>query len=911
LRGLGRLAFAAGVGAIVTAPITAHAQEEDRGTGAVPTGGSGAIVKPAEEAPKGPVIVPPQPTRFVEPPFPEAARAARIESARVKLKVTVDKEGQVTAVEVLEGAGYGFDEAATDAVRSAEWSPATRDGKPIPAVTSIVYEFRAPAPAPAPEPPPPMPTTGELRGQLRIADSDTPLAGAVVSITGPDGKQYEVTTDAEGRWLAAGLSAGAYRVSVAAAGFDPVANSEEVAAGEITELTYRLATKAEGIEIVVQGERPPREVTRRTVGRREVDRIAGTRGDAIRSIENLPGVARPPGIAGLLIVRGSAPNDTQTFVDGAGVPIIYHFGGLSSVIPTELLDKIDFYPGNFSTRYGRVMGGIVDVGLRSPNTKCNGPYGKPSDKTGCFHGLAQFDLIDGRFLLEGPLPIKDWSFIVAARRSWFDVWLKPVLEETGAGVTSAPVYYDYQAVAETKPSPDSKLSLRGFGSDDRLELLVRDPAASDPGFGGNVRFGTASHLGQVIYTDKLSRDVDLYTMVSAGKQSLEFGIGTFFFTLDSYPVTYRSEIGWKIARTARVNFGLDFLLLPFEVAVRFPSPPDEGQPDPGPFSNKPPLEQDVSGVGFRPGWYVEGELTPTKRLRVVPGLRADYARDTSSGDFSPRINARYDVVSPTEDGTPERPARRTTVKAGAGYFYQPPEFQETDEVFGTPNLRSNRALHYGVGVEQELTRNIEVGVEGFYKDMDRLVVAQPTGVGQAYSNDGLGSVIGLETLLKYKPDRRFFGWLAYTLSRSVRQDNEQAEERLFEFDQTHILTVLGSYRLGRGWEAGGRFRVVSGNLYTPVASVPAITSIYAADAGSYVPVQGEPNSERLPVFHALDIRVDKRWQFKDWRFSAYLDVQNAYNNPAVEAVVYNYNFSQSTFQTGVPIIPSLGVRGEF
>jgi hypothetical protein len=70
-------------------------------------------------------------------------------------------------------------------------------------------------------------------------------------------------------------------------------------------------------------------------------------------------------------------------------------------------------------------------------------------------------------------------------------------------------------------------------------------------------------------------------------------------------------------------------------------------------------------------------------------------------------------------------------------------------------------------------------------------------------------------------------------------------------------------------------------------------------------------SERLPLFHQLDLRVDKRWQFKDWRLSAYLDVQNVYNNPAVEAIVYNYDFSQQAFQTGLPILPSIGLRGEF
>jgi hypothetical protein len=122
--------------------------------------------------------------------------------------------------------------------------------------------------------------------------------------------------------------------------------------------------------------------------------------------------------------------------------------------------------------------------------------------------------------------------------------------------------------------------------------------------------------------------------------------------------------------------------------------------------------------------------------------------------------------------------------------------------------------------------------------------------------------------------------------------------------------VLGSYRLGRGWEFGARFRLVSGNLETPVASPPSLPALYAADAGAYTPLQGEPFSRRLPLFHQLDIRIDKRWQIHDFRLSTYLDVQNVYNHAAVEGTSYNYDYSKTTYQTGVPIIPSLGFRLE-
>jgi TonB family protein len=907
---------------IVLWPARGRAQNEpppeDRGEGAVPRGGPGAAARPAApQAPaQQPAVTLPEIVHFEQAPYPPEAEKAGVQG-NVVLALTIDAEGNVTAAEVKEPAGHGFDEAAQAAAMKFKFKPATRDGKPIPAKILYRYSFTLTPVQPATPPPPP--TTGNLGGELRIAGTDTPLVGAEVVVVGPDGRERRATTDAQGRWQLEGLPPGNYRVRVDAQGFVQASNVEQVVAGEATQATYRLAPKSEGLEVVVQGERPPREVTRRTIERREIERIPGTGGDALRSIQSLPGVARPPGLAGLLIVRGSAPQDTQTFVDGTNVPIIYHFGGLSSVVPTELLDRIDFYPGNFSARYGRVMGGIVDVGLREPDTHCVGDYGRPTEKNGCYHGMLQGDLIDVRALVQGPLgPFKDWSFAVGGRRSWVDAWIGPVLEEAGASVTTAPVYYDYQAIVETHPSRKSRLSLRGYGSDDRLELLVKDPFAQDPAFGGSLTFGTSFWRIQSLYEDELSPDVELTSMLAVGRDMANFQIGNFFFDIVAYPITMRSELGFKVSKGVKLDTGIDFLVAPFEFVGRFPQPPRPGEPDPGPFVTRPPLETRDEGTAYRPGWYVEAEIQPTHRLRVVPGMRFDYAHDSSQADFSPRINARYDIVSPTDDAGEDVPLEqrrlRTTIKGGVGLFHQPPDFGETDEVFGTPpevrELRSNRAIHYSLGAEQEFTRYLELSVEGFYKDLNDLVSRRPLPSGGfEYANDDSGYVIGLETMLKYKPDKRFFGWLAYTLSRSVRTENGQ--ERLFEFDQTHNFIVLGSYRLGRGWEFGARFRVVSGPLHTPVLSPPSLTSLYVADAGSYVPLQGEPFSQRLPLFHQLDVRIDKRWQFKDWRLSAYLDVQNIYNNPAVEAIIYNYDFSQHAYQTGLPILPSIGLRGEF
>lgn len=888
-----------------TSPALAQETESE-----APPGAGSEAAKPRVVAPE---------LEHYEPPVypPEAFEQGR--EAQVRLAITVDETGAVTAAEVVEPVGHGFDEAAEKAALGLRFQPATVDGVPRTVRIGFEYNFTIDEAEPAPDEIPEAPRFGELGGELRASGSDVPLPGVSVVATDASGATYRAQTDDRGQWRLESLPPGPYRVEVSLEGFAPLQMEESVVAGEATDLVYRLSPASDELEIVVAGERPPREVTRRVLQRREIERVPGTGGDALRSLQSLPGVARPPGLAGLLIVRGSAPQDTQTFVNGANVPLIYHFGGLSSVVPTELLDRIDFYPGNFSVRYGRVMGGIVDVSLRSPNTECYGPYGKPlttasgAPVTGCYHGLAQLDLIDGRFLLQGPVgKSKEWSFAVAGRRSWIDSWLGPALEAGGASVTSAPVYYDYQVIVDRNAGPGDKLSMRFYGSDDRFEAVFKDPAAQEPGFGGNLRLGTAFYQGQILYQKELSPRVSLDTMVSVGKIRFDFGVGgNLAFDLTQYPILGRSEVGFKISDTARWNVGVDFLMAPYEVVVRAPPPPRPGEPNAGPFVTQQPLETAETGFGYRPAWYTDLEWQPTKRLRLVPGVRVDYARDSGHADLSPRLNARYALVLP-EDGFWGGKALGTTLKGGVGVFAQPPEFQETNPVFGTPFIESNRAMHYALGVEQGLTEQVTLSVEGFYKDMSNLVSRAPGAQGTfVYGNAGSGEVIGLETLLKYNPDERFFGWLAYTVSRSARRNSPTEEERLFQYDQTHNLIVLGSYRLGRGWEVGARFRIVSGPLQTPVVGHPALSALYAADAGSYVPIEGEAFSERMPLFHNLDVRIDKRWQFESWRLSTYLDVQNVYNNPATEGFVYNYNYTQRGYQTGLPIIPSIGVRGEF
>jgi len=111
---------------------------------------------------------------------------------------------------------------------------------------------------------------------------------------------------------------------------------------------------------------PAREPTKRSVSGEELHEMPGTRGDAVRAIEVLPGVGRTSLSNGDPIIRGAGQDESQTYLNGVPVPFLYHFGGLTSFFNSRFIEGVDLYPGNFSTRYGRVSGGVLEVHSKDP-----------------------------------------------------------------------------------------------------------------------------------------------------------------------------------------------------------------------------------------------------------------------------------------------------------------------------------------------------------------------------------------------------------------------------------------------------------------------------------------------------------------------------------------------------------------
>ena len=636
------------------------------------------------------------------------------------------------------------------------------------------------------------------------------------------------------------------------------------------------------VELEVVGESPPREVTHHTLSGESMRKMPGTNNDPLRAIEAMPGVGKPPGISDLLIVRGGAPQDTSIFIDGVWVPYAYHFGGITSIIPGDVLEKIDFYPGNFGPQYGRAIGGVVDLGVRSPR----------KDR---FGGLLQVDLLDGRVMLEGPLS-KSTRVLVAARRSWVDLWLGPVLRSGGTGVVTAPVYQDAQLVVEHDLTDSTTLRFAAFGSQDALSLVLDSPQASDPTNGGAVAARQGFVRFQLRSQTKLAGGATWTNMISWGPNWERFNVGEIKVD-DDFRVTHaRSDLRVKIADGVHAVAGLDLLNIWGDITLKVPPLPPAGSAEESPIFGRPLRELHARGTFWWPGAYAMLDLQPGAGIRLLPGVRADYSEDSNRWTVDPRIAMRWSV------------GEGTTLKGGIGMYHQQPQPNESIAPFGTPNLRNPLAIQTSIGVEQKIGSGFDLSIEGFHKQLRDLVIARAaessTASGTTYDNSGSGRAYGLELLLKGHHGR-FSGWVAYTLSRSERRDAPGEPLRVFQYDQTHVLSALASVNLGAGWTAGGRFRYVTG-----LPSTPYVGGLVDLDSGSYAPVQGARDSTRISSFHALDLRIEKQWTFTDWRLAAYLDVRNVYNRKNSEGTVYRYDYAESQAASGIPILPVIGVRGE-
>ena len=809
---------------------------------------------------------PPELLRFVSAPFPPGARGGVVE-----LSLTLDSAGRVTRVEVLGSPDPALARAAARAARRFVFSPAEVDGKPAPVQLRYTYRFVLERVFRPRLPDWMLPDRVPLEGRVREKGSRLPLPGVAVSV--PDAR-IEVTTDARGRFSVPGIRPGRHEVVALSPRHRRETTTAEVRPGEKLQIEFYLEPlTVDPYEVVVHGKRRQTSVSRVSLRQKELSTVPGTFGDPIRVVETLPGTARVPFGAGALLVRGASPEDSGVFLDGIRVPIIYHFLGGPSILNPQFLERIDYHAGNADSRYGRLVAGVVSVESRDTFTEA-------------LHGSVDINLLNAGFFIDVPITGRV-SVAAAGRRSYIDAILPRIVEATGESMLAIlPVYYDYQLRVDVRLAGEGeRLTFLAFGSDDRLELAGGVPtlgfdvtgmvsfhrlhAEWRARFGPRVSSRFAPHVGlQISNMDYLNygRDTEMRSVVAGAREDLEIKLRP--------GLLLRTGLDAEIERRAFEPIGAD-----------------------------DPLATSITELRGGVGAYLDAVIG-LGRLQLIPGARLDvvFFLDHARPAVNPRLAARYRLL------------RGTTLKAAVGHYSQapatPPANQEEDD----PPLFLEHAVHLSAGFEQKLLPSLSLDLSGFYiyrYDMvpfSRILETAYEQIWNAsgFQNSGDGMAYGMELLLRHDITERLYGWISYTLSRSLSRGWPRADYARTVFDQTHILVTVASLRLGWGVEAGLRFRLVSGNPITPVYG-----GYFQSDTGQYFPIEGPTRSEDRPLFHQLDLRLEKTWRFDWWRLGVYLDVLNVYNAKNTEMTFYDYRYRASGGLRGIPILPTLGVKGAF
>ncbi len=863
---------------------------------AVAIGASWPTAWAADPQPE-PELVPPKLLRAATPIYPPAFKDRGIAGA-VVVELTVDVLGEPADIKVIESAGPEFDAAALAAAQLLRFSPArrgTREGDP-PIAVRIRYRFsftpdqddrrgRAAAEGRFGRRDLEKVPAGfcSLRGRIVEKGTGRPVAGLQLLL---DDGPADAVTENNGEFAFGPLAPGSHALSVAEGEFKALRQPIVIYAAKTGRADLRVERVHYGLYRATAEAPPPAgEMARRELSAEEIQRVPGVYGDALKVVQNLPGVARPSPFGGEVVVRGSAPSDSLAAMEGVRLPLAYHFGGVYSVFNTDLLEGIDFLPGGLPVLWGRQVGGVLNARLRLPAVE------EP------LAGYVEVNAFHAGAFLKGSLG-PNTRFVVAARRSWIDALLNAVVPEGTLPFTAAPKYWDWQAKVDYFLSPRSTLTGLALGSQDQLALVNEAPAGTDTRVLGGIKYQTGFN-GLIGILRHEAPSWTSKTTAGAVWVKSETSIGSFLhFDADALDLTLRHQMHWGKG-PVQVRGGLDLMHTPFWANVFAPSGrlSEEGGAQ---ASETPPSTFNFNGSFWFAGpaaWW-DVVLKPVPELEIVPGLRLDVYRGVDSDEtLLPRLAVRW------------QQSRDLVFKAASGMYSQRPQPQEvlTFGGLGNPNLLSARGIDIALGTEWRPGPADSIDLQVFYKSLWNLVRQTP-GLfpSPPYENAGLGRVYGAELLARHKLSQRWFGWIAYTLLWAERKDDAAQAWRPFDWDQRHILTAVGSVQLPNHWEVSARFRLVSGNPTTAVVSAS-----YDEKSDDYQAIQGTYNGERLPAFHQLDLRIDKRWVLNRWMFNLYLDVQNAYNRTNPEGVVYNYDYSAQTLQGGLPIIPSLGLRVDF
>ena len=755
--------------------------------------------------------------------------------------------------------------------------------------------------------------TGTLTGTVKDKLTQEALIGVSIKL---DGTEIGTATDLDGNFRISGIPPKAYNVVATYIGYAAQTKFNVViTTGNANQLNFELEPDGKALgEVLVSVNRSVRIASAETplsIQNLSVEEIKSNPGgnfDISRVVQALPGVGGVAGTGGGfrndLIIRGGGPSENVFYLDGVEIPVINHFttqgaaGGPTGMLNVSFIEDATLATSAFNARYDNTLSSVLQFRQKDGNPER-------------IQGNVRVSASETALTLEGPLGKKNGktTFLASARRSYLQLLFEAI------GLPIRPDYWDFQYKVTHKINAKTTFTALGVGAIDDFYFEAPKDATAE----NLYILSSVPGVNQWNYTQGFA----LKRLIDNGFWNLTFSRNMLDNQLDQFADNTDGKQKDETKRilgiqSQEIENKLRFDFNRYAGAWKF-SAGAMGQYvkyNNDSYTRLRSEIRDSSGNVIQPAAEIRfntaidffkfglfGQINRTffnERLGLSAGIRADGNSFTDDGanllkTISPRFSASYAF------------APKWKVNASVGSYFKTPlytvlGYRDDAGVLVNKDQPYLRSDHYVAGLEFLPTRVLRLTLEGFYKQYEDYPVSAFNGISLANQGGGFGilgnekvlavgkgEAYGMELFAQQKLNKNLYFTGSYTLFWS-KFSNRDGQLISSAWDNRHLVSLLAGYKFRRNWELGVKYRWQGGVPYTPL-DLDASRLNYAS-IGTGILDNSRLNTLRLGNFNQMDLRVDKKWNFKRVTLDVFVDIQNILN--AVSPAPPNYTFQRTS-----------------
>ncbi len=575
-----------------------------------------------------------------------------------------------------------------------------------------------------------------------------------------------------------------------------------------------------------------------------------------------------------LMLGGSSSNESAHFIEGVKVPFTHHLLSGKPVINQNLLAEPYFFTGAFGVELSDSTGGVTDIKFRPIR----------SDSIG---GMFDLSMYGASLFVEGPLAKHKGGFSASVEADTTDLFTRLAYRKKHSVVSSGGINGHIRYLQEVDASNSFAISV--VGVQDSLYYLSKVSNGA-PNLSKSLSPETIFFL--------IKADFDHKTERLNSRFSANFVLSNYdykFFKKDTLTTidnraAIEEHLSWKFSKNHALDFGVTLAGGLFTTDTSYILLPLEGET--GAAKNVENFKSGNDSGYFQPSLYIKYRLNMSG-VEFVPGVNLS-GNLNHSGTFrwaaDPRLFMAFTLAKPAK------------LYISGGLYSKRPQYEIATESLGSKGLGYENSAHARLGFA--LNGNGFFGdFAGFYKYFYNLIRRSRSAI-KDYENGGKGWAAGAEARIGYA-DKSVSVWASYTFLRSRRTDFEDSAERKADGDIPHIFKAAFSYNLIRRINISGNLAVASGILLSEFSATEQL-----ADNGIYLPVVAPENinSMRLSNSISYSLRFEYLFFAEKIRLGLYADAKGSKSDVDI---LWNSDFSQSAKLHLVPILGTIGIRGEF